>query len=72
MTPFSTPTLRTPGRIADELGVPLSRVTHILATRRHIQPRARAGILRLFDCEALEAVRAEIAAQDNRRKAAAQ
>jgi hypothetical protein len=61
------PQLRTPGRLAAELGVPLHRVLHILATRPHIRPSARAGTLRLFDCEALAQVRHELNAQDARR-----
>lgn len=61
------PTLRTPGRLAAELGVPLHRVLHILATRTHIQPSARAGTLRLFDAQAVAQVRHELNAQDARR-----
>ncbi|QEL15900.1 hypothetical protein [Limnoglobus roseus] len=60
MTTTIVPTLITPGVIAAEVGVPLHRVTHILATRPHIRPSARAGTLRLYDQAAVEAVRAEI------------
>jgi len=63
----TTPQLRTPGRLAAELGVPLHRVTNILATRQHIQPSARAGTLRLYDAQAVAQVRHELNAQDARR-----
>ena len=63
----SIPRLRTPGRIAEELQVALHRVLHILSTRDHIAPVARAGTLRLFDAEAVAKVRLEINAQDARR-----
>jgi len=63
------PTLLTAGRIASELKVPLHRVVHILATRGHIQPRARAGTLRLYDTNAVAQVRHELHAQDARRSA---
>jgi hypothetical protein len=53
--------------IAAELGVPLHRVLHILATRRHIQPAARAGTLRLYDQRAVAMVRHELNAIDARR-----
>jgi hypothetical protein len=61
------PSLRTPGRLAAELCVPLHRVLHILATRPHIRPSARAGTLRLFDAQATAHVRHELNAQDARR-----
>lgn len=63
----TVPTLRTPGRIADVLGVPLHRVHHVLRTRPHIQPVARAGTLRLFDRRAVAMIRHEINAIDARR-----
>ena len=56
--------LLTPGRIATELATPLHRVQYILLTRHHIRPRARAGILRLFDREAVAMVRHELNAID--------
>jgi len=59
--------LLTPGRIAKELAVPLHRVLHILRTREHIRPRARAGTIRLFRSEAVAQVRHELNAQDARR-----
>lgn len=63
----AVPLLLTPGRIAAELGVPLSRVIYILRTRPHIVPRARAGILRLYDREALAMVQHELDAIDAQR-----
>jgi hypothetical protein len=63
----SIPQLRTPGRIATELSVPLHRVLHILATRPHIRPVARAGNLRLFDRNAVAMVRHELNSIDARR-----
>lgn len=66
------PSLLTAGLIAAELEVPLHRVLHILRTRPHIQPRARAGTLRLFRSEAIAQVRHELHAQDARRAEASQ
>ena len=63
----AVPSLLTPGRLAAELGVPLHRVLHILRTRDHIHPRARAGRLRLYSREAIAFVRHELNAQDARR-----
>lgn len=63
----TVPSLLTPGRLAEELGVPLRRVQHILSTRQHIRPVARAGILRLYDRAALASLRHELNAQDARR-----
>lgn len=59
--------LLTPGRIAAELGVRLPRVLYVLATRTHIRPSARAGILRLYARDAVEMVRDELNAIDARR-----
>jgi hypothetical protein len=59
--------LLTPGRIAAELGVPLHRVQHVLITRNYIRPVARAGILRLFDWDAVAQIRHELHAIDSRR-----
>jgi hypothetical protein len=67
MRTATVPSLLTPGRIADALGVPLPRVLYILATRRHILPAARAGTLRLYDSAAVAAVRHELNAIDARR-----
>lgn len=60
------PQLVTPGVIAQRLSVPLHRVQHVLRTRHHIQPLARAGRLRLFDREAMAQVRHELSAMDAR------
>ncbi len=66
--PFSlTPKLRTPGVLASDLGVPLHRVLYLLRTRRHIRPAATAGVLRLYDCDALDKLRHELAMVDARR-----
>ena len=61
------PKLITAGVIAAELRVPLHRVLHVLATRPHIQPTARAGTLRLYDRRAVAMVRHELNAIDARR-----
>jgi hypothetical protein len=61
------PKLITPGVIAQELKRPLHRVLHILATRQHIRPSARAGTLRLYDRQAVAMVRHELNAIDARR-----
>ena len=61
------PRLRTPGVLAQQLGVPLHRVIYILATRPHIRPTARAGQLRLYDAEALAQLRHELNLIDARR-----
>ncbi|MFH1919894.1 MAG: hypothetical protein ABIP48_08425 [Planctomycetota bacterium] len=64
---MSCPTLLTPGRIAEALGVPLHRVQHILSTRSQICPSARAGTLRLFDKAAVAQIEHELNAIDARR-----
>lgn len=61
------PSLRTPGRIAAELREPLGRVLYVLRTRPHIQPSARAGVIRLFDRRAVAQIRHELNAMDARR-----
>lgn len=53
--------LRTPGVLASELGVPIHRIQYLLATRSHIRPAAMAGRVRLYDRDALEALRRELA-----------
>ena len=63
----NTPRLTTPGRIAELLGQPLKRVLYVLATRKHIVPSARAGIIRLYDSRAIAQVRHELTAIDARR-----
>jgi hypothetical protein len=61
----STPQLRTPGVIAAELGAPLSRVLYVL--RKHnIKPIGRAGVLRLYDRAAVDAVRDALREMDRR------
>lgn len=65
--PTTSPRLTTPGVIAAELHVPLHRVLHVLATRPHIHPAARAGTLRLYDRRAVAMVRHELNAIDARR-----
>jgi hypothetical protein len=62
----SSPHLRTVGVVARELGEPLHRVLYVLRTRCHIQPAARAGRLRLYDREAVAAIRHELHAIDAR------
>ena len=66
------PNLNTPGRIAETLGKPIHRVLHILKTRPHIQPSARAGNLRLYDSAAIAAIRHELNAIDARRSQASE
>jgi len=66
VTPVSTPRLRTPGVIAQELGETLQRVQYVLRTRPHIRPAALAGRLRLYDRQAVAMVRHEINAIDAR------
>lgn len=61
------PNLITPGVIARELRLPLHRVLHVLRTRPHIRPAARAGTLRLYDAQAVAMVRHELHAIDARR-----
>ena len=61
------PSLLTAGRIAEAVGAPLHRVQHILATRDHIKPRARAGVLRLYAADSVAMVRHELHAIDARR-----
>lgn len=68
-TTESVPNLITPGVVARELEVPLHRVLHVLRTRRHIRPSARAGTLRLYDRAAVRAVGEELAAIEARRGA---
>ena len=64
---MSCPKLLTSGRIAEALGEPLHRVQHVLSTRPHIRPSARAGTLRLFDKTAVAQIRHELNAIDARR-----
>jgi hypothetical protein len=64
----SAPRLITAGVIATELHVQLHRVLHVLATRQHIRPSARAGTLRLYDRRAVTIVRQELSAINARRR----
>ena len=66
----AVPSLLTAGRIALAAGASLPQVLYVLRTRQHIQPVARAGILRLYDRNALAAVRHEINAIAARRSGA--
>jgi hypothetical protein len=59
------PQLRTSGVIATELDAPLSRVLYVLRTR-DIKPIGRAGVLRLYDRAAAEAVRDALREMDQR------
>jgi hypothetical protein len=59
--------MRTAGVLAADLGQPLHRVLYVLRTRTHIRPTASAGRLRLYDREAAEMLRRELAAIDSRR-----
>lgn len=61
-----TPQIVTAGLIAGRLGVAFHRVQHILRSRPHIRPLARAGHTRLYAHEAIEAVRREIEKIDSR------
>lgn len=62
------PKLVTIGVIAAELGVTVDRVSRLLRTRPHIEPRAYAGNVRLFDNTAIAQVRHELNAIDARRE----
>ena len=64
--PDTAPKLRTPGVLAEDLGQPLHRVLYVLRSRQHIRPAAMAGRLRLYDRDALEAIRVELARMDAR------
>ena len=57
----SVPKLRTPGVLAADLDEPLHRVLYVLRTRQHIRPTAHAGRLRLYDRNAVELLRHELA-----------
>ena len=66
------PSLLTPGRVAERLGVPLHRVQYVLRSRgRTIRPVARAGRLRLYNLGAVERVRRELASIEARREGVA-
>ena len=64
----AVPSLRTPSRIADRLGVPLHRILYIIATRPHIRPAALSGATRVFNEEAEALIRHEVNAIAARRE----
>ena len=66
MRTTDAPRLRTPGVLAELLGVPLHRIDYILRNRAHIRPAARAGRLRLYDNDALAMLRHELNSMDAR------
>lgn len=51
--------LLTIGEMARRLGWPLHKVDYILRSRR-IEPKARAGILRIFGEDVIERLRSEV------------
>ncbi len=57
---MTVPRLLTIGVLAEELSAPIEKVRYVLATRPHIKPVALAGIVRLYNREAIEAVRTEL------------
>jgi len=61
------PQLITVGVMVAELKRPLHRILHVLATRKHIRPAARAGRLRLYNRNSMAMVRHELNAIDARR-----
>jgi hypothetical protein len=61
------PRLVTSGVIAAEVGAPVERVRHVLATRPHIRPAALAGAVRLYRRRAIAQVRYELNLIDARR-----
>ena len=65
--PNTAPKLRTPGVLAEDLGQPLHRVLYVLRSWPQIRPTARSGRIRLFDREAVETIRVELARMDARR-----
>jgi hypothetical protein len=60
------PQLRTPGVIADELNAPLARVLYVLR-KLNVKPIGRAGVIRLYDRLAVDMVRHELNAIEDRR-----
>lgn len=63
------PRLITVGVIAEACGTTPERARHILRTRPHIRPVARAGFTRLYLPEIIALVRHELSAIDARRAA---
>ena len=64
---MTTLTLYTSGDIARMLDRKVQAVRHILNTRPHIQACGKAGIVKLYDDLAVEAVRVELELIDARR-----
>ena len=65
--PISIDSIVTPGDIARILCEPLHRVSYCLNSRLHIRPIRRAGNVRLYSSDAVEQVRVELVAIDDRR-----
>jgi len=60
------PALATLGTVSEQLGQPVHRIAYILRTRKHIQPTATAGRLRLFNQQTIELIKAEIETIDSK------
>ena len=60
------PALATLGTVSEQLGQPIHRIAYILRTRKHIQPTATAGRLRLFSQRTIELIKAELERIDSR------
>jgi hypothetical protein len=60
------PALATLGTVSEQLGQPIHRIAYILRTRKHIQPTATAGRLRLFSQGTIELIKAELERIDSR------
>lgn len=67
---IAEPRALTVGVIAELLNVPLHRVLHVLRTRDHITPTARAGVSRVYDNEAVVLIRFELGQINNKRRSA--
>jgi hypothetical protein len=61
--------LVTAADIAARLGQPMRRVQWVLATRHHIRPVARAGVVRVYSTGAITLVQDEIDDIDRRKGA---
>ncbi len=53
----AAPALLTTGKIARDLGVPDHRVAYVIRTRTYICHKATAGIIKLYDDEAVAQIR---------------
>ena len=67
MTTRTTRTAVTAGTIAAQLNEPIHRVLYVLKSRPHIRPTAMAGIIRLYEYDAVAMVRYELSLIDARR-----